>query len=188
MAARSVTLVTGATGTAGSQVVSHLPDAGGAVRALVRNPDSARLPSGAEPVRGDLSNRADLTAALDDVAAVSPVRPFTSSEAATDLAPGVLAAIAERTQRIVSLSAEVAATGPEAFWAKLEQHVERCAAQWTLLRPTGFAENTLRWADQIRADGFVTSPERVTSTVLEVNGVPARAIRDWAVDHVGDVR
>ena len=36
--------------------------------------------------------------------------------------------------------------------------------------------------------GFVTRPERVTSTVEELTGTPARSLREWAIDHAEDFR
>ncbi|MEV4186580.1 NAD(P)H-binding protein [Streptosporangium canum] len=36
--------------------------------------------------------------------------------------------------------------------------------------------------------GMVTEPERITSTVEEITGVPARTFRQWAADHAGDFR
>jgi uncharacterized protein YbjT (DUF2867 family) len=48
-------LITGATGNIGSHVLNQLPAAGLQVRALVRNPDAARLPAHVELVRGDLT-------------------------------------------------------------------------------------------------------------------------------------
>ncbi len=276
-------LVTGATGTVGRQVVSQLLDTGSDVRALVRDPDSADLPGGDELLRGDLSDPASLAAALDSVGAVFLVWPFTSPEAATDIAPDVVEMIAEQGRRIVYLSADAAGGKPESFWAKLERLVQHSAAEWTLLRPTGFAKNTLMWAEQIRTDGavrwpyaeaarsliheadiaavavraltqdghtgqtyvltgpetltqteqvhaigeaiarplrfeeispdearpglvaalgdeafadgalhawatFVTQLERVTSTVQEITGTPARTLREWAADHADDFR
>jgi uncharacterized protein YbjT (DUF2867 family) len=40
----------------------------------------------------------------------------------------------------------------------VEQAIERSGAEWTFLRPTGFAANTLMWADQIRESGVVRWP------------------------------
>ncbi|ACZ83376.1 NAD(P)H-binding protein [Streptosporangium roseum] len=37
-------------------------------------------------------------------------------------------------------------------------------------------------------EGMVTEPERITSTVEEITGVPARTFRQWAADHAGDFR
>ncbi|MFD8530587.1 NAD(P)H-binding protein [Streptosporangium canum] len=36
--------------------------------------------------------------------------------------------------------------------------------------------------------GMVSEPERITSTVEEITGVPARTFRQWAADHAGDFR
>ena len=51
------------------------------------------------------------------------------------------------------------------------------------------------FGDEAFADGsldvwaaFVTEPERVTSTVQEITGTPARTLRDWASDHADDLR
>ncbi len=175
-------LVTGATGTVGRQVVSQLLDTGSEVRALVRDPGSAGLPGGVELLRGDLSDPASLTVALDGVGAVFLVWPFTSPEAASDIAPAVVEMIAEQGRRVVYLSADAAGSKPESFWAKLERLVEHCAAQWTILRPTGFAKNTLMWAEQIRTDGVVRWPyaKAVRSLIHEADiaAVAVRALTD----------
>jgi uncharacterized protein YbjT (DUF2867 family) len=67
----------------------------------------------------------------------------------------VVDALAAQTRRIVYLSAEAASRRPYSFWASVERIVERAARKWTFLRPTGFAANTLVWADQIRETGVV---------------------------------
>jgi len=63
----SAMLVTGATGTVGSAVAAELAATGHSVRALVRDVDRARplLPSGVEPVRGDVTDAASISAAVD---------------------------------------------------------------------------------------------------------------------------
>ena len=38
---------------------------------------------------------------------------------------------------------------PGSVWALAERAIAACGAAWTFLRPTGFASNTLMWADQI---------------------------------------
>jgi hypothetical protein len=37
-------------------------------------------------------------------------------------------------------------------------------------------------------EGFVTTPERVTTTVQEITGAPARPFRQWATDHANEFR
>jgi dihydroflavonol-4-reductase len=60
-------LVTGATGKVGNAIASSLLDRGEQVRALVRDPTAAAgiLPAGVEPIRGDATDAATLTAALE---------------------------------------------------------------------------------------------------------------------------
>lgn len=180
-------LVTGATGTVGRQVVAQLLEAGAAVRTLARDPSSADPPTGGEPFRGDLSDPASLTAALDGIDAVFLVWPFTSPKAAVETAPGVVKMIAGQARRIVYLSAEAAAHKPDAFWAKLERLVEQSATHWTFLRPTGFAKNTLMWAEQIRIDGVVRWPyAQAARSLIHEADIAAVAVRALTEDgHTG---
>jgi len=75
-------LVIGATDHVGRYLVSQLLRTGAAVRALVRNPDSADLPGDVDVVRGDLSAPDTLDACLDGVEAVYLVWPFPTANAA----------------------------------------------------------------------------------------------------------
>jgi uncharacterized protein YbjT (DUF2867 family) len=270
-------LVLGATGRVGRHVVSQLVAAGAPVRAVVRDPKTTSLPAEVEVVHADLSEPATLAPHLDGVDSVFLVWPFFGA----DGAPAVVERIARRVRHVVYLSAETAAGDPESFYAVLERLIRDSSATWTFLRPTGFAKNTLGWAEQIRADGvvrqpygqaarsliderdiaavavqaltedghdghiyvltgpgtvtqseqvrligaatgrplrweeltrsdarpglvamfgdesfadgaldtwegFVTTPERVTTTVAEITGVPARSFRQWATDHADE--
>jgi len=180
--AKNVIVVSGATGSVGREVVSQLLDARASVRALVRDPDSADLPAAVDVARADLSDAASLTGALADAQNVFLVWPFTSPQAATEIAPAVVETIARAAQRIVYLSAEAAERKLDSFWATLERLVERSAAEWTFLRPTGFAKNTLMWADQIRTTGIVRWPYAAAARSLiderDVAAVAARALTE----------
>ena len=71
-------LVTGATGTVGSVVVSQLVAAGLDVRAFTRSPEKATFAPGVTPFKGELLDVDALRAAMDGVEAVfllSPVVP-----------------------------------------------------------------------------------------------------------------
>ena len=151
-------LVTGATGKVGRQLVTQLAAHGTAVRAVARDPDAAGLPAGVEVVRADLADAGSLAPHLTGIDAAFLLWPFTSPAAAADLAPGVVNAIAGQVPRIVYLSAHAAADRPDSFWAQVEHLVEASAAEWTFLRPVGFAANALIWADQIRAGDVVRWP------------------------------
>src|SRR5689334_17955831 len=93
-------LVTGATGTIGRQVVSQLLPTEPQVRAMTRNPAAARLPSGVEVVRGDLTDPASLDECLDGVETV-----FLVWTAPAGAVPAALERIAKRARRAVLLTA-----------------------------------------------------------------------------------
>ncbi|WP_067842653.1 SDR family oxidoreductase [Amphibacillus sediminis] len=63
-------LVTGATGNVGREIVNQLLRKNQQVRALTRDPSTARLPKEAEVVKGDLSHPETLTSVLDGVTAM----------------------------------------------------------------------------------------------------------------------
>ncbi len=161
MTEQSKILVTGATGNVGGQVVSQLLDTGASVRALVRDPDSGGLPDGVEVVRGDLSAPDTLDVPLEGVETVFLVWTFLTAEAA----PAVLDAVKRHARRIVYLSSmgvrddlERQADPINQFHADMERLIEQSGLEWAFLRPSGFATNTLGWAEQIRADGVVRAP------------------------------
>src|SRR5436305_1353624 len=91
---------------------------------------------------------------LDGVESVFLVWPFFTEEGAAE----VIGTLASHANRIVYLSAEAAGSRPGSSWAALEKTIERSRSDWTFLRPTGFAANTLMWADQIRESGVVRWP------------------------------
>ncbi|MER7761586.1 NAD(P)H-binding protein [Streptomyces sp. NPDC097619] len=149
--------MTGATGRVGGAVVDRLRAAGVPVRALVRGP--AELPPDVEAVRGDLADPASLDRALEGVDAVFLVWPFLSAEGATE----VVGAIGRHARRAVYLSSAGVGGGGgrpgeaiTGFHTELERLVEGSGREWTALRPTGFAANTLGWA--VRATGRVRAP------------------------------
>jgi uncharacterized protein YbjT (DUF2867 family) len=155
-------LVIGATGNIGRCVVDELLSIGASVRAMTRNPDSARLPAGVESVRGDLTVPETLNACLDSIDAVFLV--WTAP-------PGAVAAaikgIARRARRIVFLSAPIKTPHPffqqpnplRDLTAHIEEQIEDSGLQWTFLRPGMLASNALNWwAPQIRAGDLVRWP------------------------------
>jgi uncharacterized protein YbjT (DUF2867 family) len=144
-------LVIGATGKVGHHVVDGLLERGARVRALTRNPDAARLPVGVEVVSGDLTDPKTFADHMPGVEAVFLVWPFLAAEAAAE----VVDTLAGDAGRIVYLSAEAAGRRPDSVWASVERAVERSGREWTFLRPTGFAANTLMWSGQIRRSGVV---------------------------------
>ncbi|PZS36662.1 MAG: nucleoside-diphosphate sugar epimerase [Pseudonocardiales bacterium] len=182
MTTNSTILVTGATGRVGGQVISQLTGTGAAVRALTRNPDTTALPGGVEVVGGDLSDADTLDAALEGVDAVFLVFPTLQADGA---APTVVAKIAEHVGRIGYLSAAGVADNPDKHvggiigsHARVERLIEQSGMEWTFLRPSGFAANTLMWADQIRAGSVVRwFYGAATRTLIHEHDIGAVAVR-----------
>ncbi|MET9931803.1 MULTISPECIES: NAD(P)H-binding protein [unclassified Streptomyces] len=152
-------LVTGATGKVGGAVVTQLHAAGVPVRALVRG--EADFPEGVQAVRGDLGDPASLGTALEGVDSVFLVWPFLSAEGASD----VIDAIGKHARRVVYLSSAGVGSEQEKpgeaitmFHTELERLIEASGLEWTALRPTGFASNTLGWAEEVRTTGAVRAP------------------------------
>jgi uncharacterized protein YbjT (DUF2867 family) len=170
-----VILVTGATGKVGRSVVSQLLEAGAAVRALVRDPGSARLPGAAEVIQGDLSRPDTLQAAAAGARAVFLLWPFPTAEAA----PPVIDVLAAGAPRIVFVSSMGA--GDEAgtaFHAEIERLIRQSAMPWTFLRAGGFAANTLIWAPQIHAGDVVRWPyARAGRSLIHERDIAAVAAR-----------
>jgi uncharacterized protein YbjT (DUF2867 family) len=179
-----VILVTGATGTVGRQVVTQLSERDVPVRAVTRDPSSAGLPAGVEVVRGDLADPASLEPHLAGVDSVFLVWPFTSPELTAGPGARAVAMLARHVTRIVYLSAEAAAGRPDSFWAVMERLIEDSGAAWTFLRPTGFAANTLMWADQIRGQGTVRWPYGAAArSLIHEHDLAAVAVRALTEDH-----
>jgi uncharacterized protein YbjT (DUF2867 family) len=173
-----VILVTGATGTVGRQVVTQLSEREAQVRAVTRDPAPAGLPAGVAVVKADLADPASLVPHLAGVDSVFLVWPFTAPERAGGLGARVVEVLARHASRIVYLSAEAAAGRPDSFWADMERLIEGSGAEFTFLRPTGFAANTLMWADQIRGDGVVRWPYGAAArSLIHEHDIAAVAVR-----------
>jgi uncharacterized protein YbjT (DUF2867 family) len=174
MAAQPVVMVTGASGRVGRRVVAGLLSRGVAVRALSRDPDAAGLPRGAEVVRADLSMPDTLDGSLRGIDVVFLVWPFLTAEGAS----AFLEVVRKHARRVVFLSA----IGADSKHATIERLIERSELEWTFLRASGFAANTLVWAGQIRAEGVVRWPYGAAARSLiheaDVAEVAVRALTE----------
>jgi uncharacterized protein YbjT (DUF2867 family) len=176
-------VVVGGTGRVGRQVAAQLRERDLPVRVVTRGLNPAGAPPGAEVARADLADPASLETHLLGAQALFLVWPFTSPEMTAGLAPRVAEIAARHAARIVYLSAQPAADQPGSFWALVERAIEESGAPWTFLRPTGFAANTLMWADQIRSGDVVQwSFGAAARALIDERDIAAVAVRALADD------
>jgi (4-alkanoyl-5-oxo-2,5-dihydrofuran-3-yl)methyl phosphate reductase len=175
-------LVTGATGTVGSEVVKQLLDAGEKVRVLVRNPAKAaeKLGPNVEIARGDLERPETLDAAF---AGVDKAFILSAGEDVPKLEGNAYAA-AEKAgvKHIVNLSVQGADMEPGialARWHRAsEEKLKATTMAWTLLRPGNFSSNALMWAESIKSQGAVYYPTGEGKTVpIDPRDIAAVAVK-----------
>lgn len=149
-------LVTGATGNVGGELVGALAARGEAVRAVARRPDAAALPAPVEVAAADLGAPASLGAALEGVR-----RVFLLGNLAT---PDLLAVLRDSgVAHVVLLTSRCVVAGkPDnaitRMWLDAEGAVRASGLAWTILRPSGFHSNALRWLPQLRDGDVVRAP------------------------------
>jgi uncharacterized protein YbjT (DUF2867 family) len=160
-------LVTGASGNVGSEVVTALRARGAAVRALFRDPAGAAgpgaaggaggLPAGVEAVGGDLSDPASLGDALAGVDGVFLLGGFPTlpDVLARARAAGVGHVALLTSRCVVGGKADNAITG---MWLESEAAVRDSGLAWTVVRPSGFHSNALRWRPQLAVGDVVRAP------------------------------
>jgi uncharacterized protein YbjT (DUF2867 family) len=150
-------VVTGATGNVGGEVAAALAGRGEDVRAVVRDPARASLPAGVEVVQGDLDLPESLTPALKGARAVFLLGGW-----------GDMAELLRRIERahvehVMLLTSRCVVGGrPDnpvtRMWLDSESAVRDSGVPWTVLRPSGYQSNALRWLPQLRQGDVVRAP------------------------------
>lgn len=170
-------LVTGGTGTVGSQVVKALLERGAAVQVLTRNPEkSSSLPKGATLVAGNLLEPSTVRRVFDAVDAVfllNAVGQTEAQEALMAISGMRLAGV----KRLVYLSVhhvDAAAWLPH-FGGKIgvEAAVRKSGIPFTILRPNNFYQNDYWFKDVLLQAGVYPQP-------LGSTGVSRVDVRDIA--------
>jgi uncharacterized protein YbjT (DUF2867 family) len=154
-------LVTGSTGTIGSQVLARLGNKGIDVRALTRSPDSAQLPAGITPVRGDLADVDSFRSALAGVNTLFLLAPNVADEL-TQTMQAVSVAQQAGVKGIVYLSVFMGSSYADVphFAGKytVERMIEALNVPATVLRPAYFIQNDLRQKDALLNAGVYGMP------------------------------
>ncbi|MBF6175361.1 NmrA/HSCARG family protein [Nocardia blacklockiae] len=204
-----VVLVTGATGRQGGAVARALLAAGVAVRALVRDPESARARAvadlGATLVRGDLGDPDSLRAAVEGAHGVFSVQMPDLADLMGDAEVRygralVEAASAAGVSHLVHTSVSGAGRDTGAldeqrwgahlghYWrskAAVEQAVREAGFEyWTILRPSTFMENFVRpsfyWAEGDSDRLLVAVDPDVPQPFVAVDDIGAAAAAAFA--------
>lgn len=175
-------LVTGGTGTSGSDVVRQLAATGTRFRALARNPDKAaalKLP-GVEIVRGDLAQPDSLAPALKGIDRLfmlsSPVPNQVELE--TNL---LNAAKKAGVRHVVKFSAMTASPDVPARFPRahglIEQKVRESGLAWTFLRPTFFMQNLLGLAGMVRQGTIYQPAGQSKASFIDTRDIAAVAVQ-----------
>ena len=154
-------LVTGSTGTVGSQVLKQLSASGFDVRGLTRSPAQARLPGGVTAVPGDLGDLDSFRAAMEGVSTLFLLAPNVADEL-TQAMQALTVAKEVGVKGIVYLSVFKSAAYADVphFAGKhtVENMIDALALPATVLRPAYFIQNDLRQKDVLTTAGIYAMP------------------------------
>ena len=153
-------LVTGATGSIGSELLRLLSEAGVGARALSRNPQKAQNLPGIEWVTGDLAKPETLATAFERAQKL-----FLATSYYEDMVVlqhnAIEAARAAGVTHVVKVSAFAASDHSRAPIGRWHYQVEKellaSGVGWTILRPHHFMQNLLAQADYVANDGAIYS-------------------------------
>jgi uncharacterized protein YbjT (DUF2867 family) len=170
-------VVLGATGTVGSNVVRELVARNQQVRALTRDRKKAQaLGPNVEVVQGDITDPATLATLFDGVDGAFVLNPVSLSEASEGLL-AVCAARLARVKRVVFMSVHEVDKAPwlPHFGSKIgvEAGVRGSGMTWTILRPNSFFQNDARAKTALLEYGVYPQP-------LGSKGVSRVDVRDIA--------
>lgn len=175
-------LITGATGTVGSELVKQLSAKGIPFRALVRSADNAHtlasLPH-AEIVTGDLASAATVVRALDGIQHAFLLT--NSSEQAETLQSNFVQMAQEAgVQHIVKLSQFAACSNSPVrflrYHAAVEQQIIQSGMTYTFLRPNLYMQGLLGFRELIAKQGkFFAAAGDAAVSVVDVRDIAAVA-------------
>ncbi|MFD7411671.1 SDR family oxidoreductase [Kitasatospora purpeofusca] len=166
-------VVTGATGNIGRPLTRALAEAGERVTAVSRRPGP--VPAGVRRLTVDLAGPTGPADPAGPAALADVLEPVLTEAKALFLllsgdlhGPGgapaelVRRAAAAGVRRIVLLSTQGVVTRPfgptRIAMRSLEDLVRASVPEWAIVRPGGFASNTLWWAESIRTGRLVAAP------------------------------
>jgi uncharacterized protein YbjT (DUF2867 family) len=149
-------LVTGATGNVGNELVHALVARHQPVRAVARNPEAAAFPAGVDVASADLAAPRSIAGALAGVRQVFLLGGFATTELLEAVRDAGVEHVVLLTSRcVIGGNPENAVTR---MWLDGEAAVRDSGVPWTILRPSGFHSNALRWLPQLQQGNVVRAP------------------------------
>lgn len=155
-------VVTGATGNIGRILVPLLAEAGEDVVAVSRRPQPEALPDGVRHARADVGDSVSMRPVLDGADAFLLLLGGELNGHGERPEALVETALEAGVKRIVLISAQINSTRPD--WPShtrlrdFETAVRASGADFTILRPGGFASNAFAWAEPVRNRRTVFAP------------------------------
>ncbi|MEV0528897.1 NAD(P)H-binding protein [Streptomyces sp. NPDC050439] len=155
-------VVTGATGNIGRTLVPLLAEVGKDVVAVSRRPRPDALPAGTGHAVADIGDSASMQPVLEGADALFVLLGGELNAHGESPDALVNVALEAGVKRIVLLSSQLNSTRPTApSHARLrafEAAVRASGADFTILRPGGFASNAYAWTEPIRTKRTVYAP------------------------------
>jgi uncharacterized protein YbjT (DUF2867 family) len=172
-------LVTGATGTVGSEAVRLLSASHQPTRALVRDPSRVAHRDGLadeiEIVTGDFGRPDTLDTALDGIDTVILVSPAVPGQ---EIAV-IDSAVRQGVSHIVKITSKASADSPvdrRRGQARIEAHLEAAGPAYTLLRSNAYLQNLFALAPMIQqTQGFTMSAGEGQIGMIDARDVAAAA-------------
>ncbi|HJQ27250.1 MAG TPA: SDR family oxidoreductase [Blastocatellia bacterium] len=174
-------LVTGSTGTVGSELVKHLAANGVRVRAAVQPTSKLERikQAGAEPFVMNFNDAASIRAALEGIEKAFLITPVIPDQAAA-AARFVAAAKDAGLKHLVKLSAIGADSGLDYQFVRehrqIEQEIEDSGLAYTFLRPNFFMQNFLGQVSIKTQGAFYDSSGDSKASHVDVRDIAALAV------------
>lgn len=175
--------VTGASGNVGTAVVEHLRDRQLPCRVGSRKANVLTIENGVEIVPFDFLKPTTYATAVQGCHAVFLLRPPAIADTRQTLNVFLDVARTQGVEQVVFISVAGAADNPMVPHHAVEQHLQRDAAGWTILRPGFFAQNL---GDAYRDDILADDRLYVPAGSGRVAFIDARDIAEVAVQILAD--